>query len=76
MVKATYTLFCFNLSSDLNVEDDYLNSQQKEGVTHCHAIQRSSCTLVNTVTVIVLGKYIIEIDRYRQIVMDYQAQEE
>ena len=67
-----YTLYCFNLTQDLNLEEDHFNGTNLGSVSIDLVFSE---VLAATVTMISLAKFenTIEIDRCRQASMDFQA---
>lgn len=65
-------LYCFNLSTDMNIEDDHFNPT-KTGKVNVDVKFR--VPLPETVSVILLGEFdnTIEIDRARNVTTDYMA---
>ena len=65
-----YTLYCFNLANDLNLEEDHFNGSKRGNVS---IILKFANPLAETVTAVVLCEYenTIEIDRYRQVAIDF-----
>jgi len=67
-----FTLICFNLTPDLNFEDDHYNGMETGNVEVHFAFKTA---LTETINVIALAEFdnTIEIDRFRQVSIDYAA---
>jgi hypothetical protein len=67
-----FTLMCFNLTPDLNFEDDHYNGMETGNVEVTLSFKSA---LTETINVIALAEFdnTIEIDRFRQLSLDYSA---
>lgn len=67
-----FTLMCFNLTPDLNYEDDHYNGMETGNVDVTLTFRNA---LPETINVIALAEFdnTIELDRYRQVSLDYAA---